>query len=73
MTKPNVKDLKCFGQVAAVIGEARAKLELFKVVNSWSELWLSPEEFGNLYWWEKTPQGVDFWLDIKEGVNPYDK
>ncbi len=72
MPKPNVKVLKCFGEVAAVIGEKRAKLDLFKAVH-YKGVDFCDGLLGQSFYWAETPQGSEFWSDIDDGVNPYDK
>jgi hypothetical protein len=70
MTKVKIEDLKVFPAVAAVIGEVRAKAELFKLqgVECDFDDWVDLDE---AFYWYKTPQGYDFWSDIDDGVNPY--
>lgn len=70
MTKVKIEDLKVFPDVAAVIGEAKAKAELFKLHGSGCDF----EDKLNLdeaFYWDKTPQGHDFWDAVKRKVNPY--
>ncbi|AUR85706.1 hypothetical protein NVP1079O_62 [Vibrio phage 1.079.O._10N.286.45.E9] len=73
MSKFKVSELKCFGQVADVIGKAQAEIELFKVVGIGEGCNFGDEKYINgAFYWDKTPQGFDFWLDISNGFNPYD-
>lgn len=70
MTKVKIEDLKVFPAVAAVIGETKAKIELFKLrgVECDFEDKLNLDE---AFYWHKTPQGYEFWRDIDDGVKPY--
>ena len=73
MKTPNhITNLKCFPQVAAVIGNANAQLELFKVVHS-KETCYDSCNIGLSFIWDKSPQGFGFWCSIAEGINPYDQ
>lgn len=72
MTKVRIEDLKVFRAVADVIGEARAKCELFKLQGTDCDF----EDNLNLdeaFYWNKTNQGRDFWDAVKRKVNPYAK
>ena len=72
MTKVKIEDLKVFRTVAGVIGEARAKCELFKL--QWVECSFCDDGtvIGSFVW-ERTPQDFVFWHKIDCGVNPYAK
>lgn len=71
MTKVKIEDLKVFPAVAAVIGETKAKIELFKLRGV--ECGFDDYDKLNIaFYWDKTPQGKTFWSDIDDGVNPYD-
>lgn len=71
MNKPSnhITNLKCFEQVASVIGRGKAQLELFKarkaIINPSGVLI-------DCMGWGDTPQGFDFWNDIDDGINPYE-
>ena len=68
----HITNLKCFDQVAAVIGPAQAQIELFRVVNYGEEVIFSDgDSVLNSFTWRHTPQGSDFWGDIDDGENPY--
>ena len=76
--KPHIKTLPCFPQVAAVIGESRAQIELFKA--HWSfryykELtgrpWIGGYKLIDSFSWATTKQGHYFWSCINDGINPY--
>ena len=73
--KPHIKTLPCFPQVAAVIGESRAQIELFKVANSikndHDKIWFKRSKGLHVALPEKMPQGDKFWVDIMQGINPY--
>lgn len=71
MKKANhVTNLKCFEQVASVIGRGKAQLELFKA----RKVIVRPDRclIIAIPYWDDTPQGYDFWNDIDRGINPYD-
>ena len=68
----HITNLKCFDQVAAVIGPAQAQIELFKVVSCGEEVGFSDGDYVlNSFTWCRTPQGFNFWCDVTDGVNPY--
>ena len=68
----HVTNLKCFNQVAAVIGPAKAQIELFRVVNYGEEVIFSDaEDVFDSFVWRNTPQGSDFWRNIDRGETPY--
>lgn len=80
MIKP--KDMYCFKQVAAVIGEERAEIELQKVLDNTSQIELTTEygftenslkecELLNCFDFDGSPQGWDFWCDINTGLISY--
>ncbi|AZF88612.1 hypothetical protein [Vibrio phage P23] len=71
MTKVKIEDLKVFPAVAAVIGEARAKAELFKL-QSVKCNFNDDMSVSAAFSWVCTPQGDAFWRKIKSGVDPYD-
>lgn len=68
MNKIKIEDTEVFKQVAKVIGEKQAKIELFKASKSWNEDdirdILNGEDLSGCFSWEDTPQGFQFWLDI---------
>lgn len=72
MSKVKIEDLKVFPAIADVIGEAKAKVELFKLqgVDCDFEDKLNLDE---AFYWSKAPQGYGFWRDVESGVNPHDK
>ena len=70
MKKSNhITNLKCFEQVASVIGRGKAQLELFKA----RKVIDNKDGFlDELMFWHKSPQGYGFWDYIERGINPYD-
>ncbi|UYE90968.1 hypothetical protein [Vibrio phage vB_VaS_L1] len=72
MTKVKIEDLKAFPAVAAVIGEAKVKAELFKLQGVKCNF-EDDKNAGAAFAWMYTPQGHGFWADICNGVNPYAK
>lgn len=69
----NVKDLKCYPQVAAVIGEAFAGYELQRVIDCPDcQVRINGEDLFNSFDWDDSPQGGNFWGLIDKGLNPYD-
>ena len=72
MSKIKVSDLKCFDQVADVIGKAKAQVELFKALSK--ECHFTDEErLIDAFIWMRAPQGSRFWREIYEGTDPYGK
>ena len=70
----NVSELKCFGQVSDIIGKAQAEIELSKVLSVFKECNFQDEKcVSESFVWLDTPQGYLFWVDIENGVNPYDR
>lgn len=62
------QDLGCWKQVADVIGEERASIELQKVIDSGcTSLSASGNNIFEAFIWTETPQGLDFWWQIDEG------
>lgn len=66
-----VKDLKCYPQVVAVIGEAYTVHEFQRVIDSECEFHSSAPLI-DAFAWDDTPQREDFWLHIEMNRNPYD-
>ncbi len=67
--KVKIEELQCYPQVASVLGETQAKLELFKVVNkldfSDPDIWFVDEKnLCDTFNWVFTPQGYNFWEDV---------
>ena len=73
MKKVKIEDLKVFPAVAAVIGEARAKAELFKLQGYHRCVFDDVEGLDSAFVWKRTPQGPSFWVNIFNGDNPYAK
>jgi len=68
------KDLACFKEVADVIGEERAEIQLASVINIKDchfDTFLS-EKLCNSFDWSNSIQGYDFWDSIDNNKNPYD-
>lgn len=63
-------DLKCYKQVAAVIGEAYADYELQRVIDC--EGCDLEKSITHAFNWLNSPQGIHFWAHICEGENPYE-
>lgn len=76
MEKIKIEDTEVFKQVAKVIGEKQAKIELFKTSKSWEEANLasiySGADLMDCFIWSKSVQGYDFWNNIDDGINPYE-
>ena len=68
-----VRDLKCFKQVADVIGEKGALIHLGIVVNCTDADFDDVAEIDAAFYWHDTPQGRDFWLSIYNGKKPHYK
>jgi len=69
--------LKCYQQVAAVIGEACADYELQRVIsceecytNNYNDI--KGEYLDNAFLWKESPQKHEFWDRINCGQNPYE-
>lgn len=76
--KPHIKTLPCFPQVAAVIGESSAQIELWKVAhlrvfkNDYFKLklFIGSRSIHAAIPYNST-QGWIFWSKIISGINPY--
>ena len=69
-----VRTFGCFDQVAKVIGEEKAVVELVKVVECEHPNFIGEMRHAtliDLFVWELTPQGHKFWQAIDDGKNPY--
>lgn len=75
MTKPKIENLKCFKQVADVIGVANAKRELFKVACCkdchFGRFKFTHTNLSKAFKWSGSPQDFVFWNQINAGINPY--
>ncbi|QXN60149.1 hypothetical protein KUA24_82 [Vibrio phage HNL01] len=75
MEKVKIRDTQVFEQVARVIGEKQAEVELFKASKSWTaddvEDILNDWHLDCAFNWKGTVQGADFWSNIYAGNNPY--
>lgn len=68
-----VEKMACFKQVARVIGEKAAKVELFIAVNGYKNEGFPlnvTEGLRSAFLWIDTPQKHDFWDMIDDGINP---
>ena len=64
-------DLKCYKQVAAVIGEAFADYELQRVIDC-DVIAYNKSRADVSFTFSKSPQGYDFWRLVNSSQNPYD-
>ena len=70
------EDMYCFKEVANVIGEEDAKVQLqkvidgFEVYNGYSAGELKHNVLEISFNWETTPQGFSYWDDIHKGFKP---
>ena len=62
----DIKSLRCFEEVARVIGEESAELELGKV-----SCLMDHSSIAFAFIWEDSPQGNSFWKKISHGDYPY--
>lgn len=70
MSKVHINSTPLFKEVAAVIGERAAFIELGKVGIKQPRHFHRPlKSFG----WNNTEQGFNFWYLISKGVNPGDQ
>ncbi len=76
MKKLNARDLGCFDEVAAVIGEKSAEIELQRVLDYWgSDIWDITSNLDGCFGWWSSPQSNEdyhpsFWEYIKIGMIP---
>lgn len=72
-TKP--KDMFCFKEVASIIGEEQAEIELGKVIKDfygfgmYSYETLISEKLINSFPWSSSPQRAGFWCDIDDKLD----
>jgi len=68
------RDLACFKEVAEVIGEENAEVELQKVIDKprCRKESLESEPLVYAFIWGYSPQRVKFWNTISLGINPYE-
>ena len=64
------KDLACFKQVANVIGEESAEIELRQVIKSGRHINKTVDDISRSFNFDETPQGSEFWWDIFNGDLP---
>lgn len=65
-----LRDLKCFEQVASVIGPELAEYELQRVIDSGINVRLEGELLRS-FDFAASPQEYDFWKHVNYGENPY--
>ena len=58
-----VHKLKCFKQVASVLGDKQAKVELKAVIDS-GIAFGDREDVIDCFDWSSSPQGRSFWCDV---------
>lgn len=74
MSKIKIETLGCYQQVVDVIGVEKAKVELFKVMQSTDIRSISLYgDLGYAFTWFFTPQGKSFWDDVNNGRWPYEE
>lgn len=81
--KIKIEQMKCFDEVAKVIGAEKARRELFKVVEKFEPniYYKTNYDYETLmglplldaFCWDVSPQGHDFWEAIECGENPYEE
>ena len=65
------RSLGCFQEVADVIGEENAEVELQKVIDSEDTVWDEPDQdLIQSFIWGTSPQGDDFWRSVFNGQVP---
>ena len=75
MNKIRIKSTPLFKQVAAVIGEERAQIELAIAYHGYNHKGNARkfnfnEDLSYAFNWSRSPQLSGFWYDISEGINP---
>ena len=71
MEKIRIKSTPLFKQVAAVIGEERAQIELAKVCHDSVSSRIRINfalPLGSAFCWSSSPQKYDFWKRLDDGV-----
>lgn len=72
MNKIRIKSTPLFKQVAAVIGEEKAQIELaiaYHEYSGYDEFEFHKDLIGSFVW-SDSPQGHDFWESIDKWVDP---
>ena len=72
MNQIRIKSTPLFKQVAAVIGEERAQIELAIAYHGYNSRggFEFCDPLNIAFTWRRTPQGRSFWQSIHDGVNP---
>ena len=75
MSKIKIETMGCYQQVVDVIGVEKAKVELFKAMESYVDLgddrpWNIARDLLNCFYWKNTVQGNYFWHMIAKGRCP---
>lgn len=69
--KMKPEDLKCFKEVADVIGHEGAVKELQVVIDTVGVVYLKEgEALSSCFYWRSTPQGESFWESVDRGIVP---
>lgn len=68
-----IRNLKCFKQVAKVIGHKGAVIELESALSSNSVDFNDAKNLSFAFLWHETPQGYEFWRSIARKIKPHYK
>lgn len=68
------REMACFEQVAEVIGEKQAEIELQRVIDTYEchNEELKTGKLFDAFEWSLSPQGSKFWNTIDRVINPYE-
>lgn len=70
----HITNLKCFDDVARVLGNSEAQRELFKVVHCKKCKFEGRDRYiDECFIWSWSPQGHDFWDNVYEAIQAYRK
>ncbi len=77
MSKIKIETMGCYQQVVDVIGTEKAKVELFKAMESYikpedEDYWDVSNELTGAFYWTNTIQGHHFWNYIDRKDTPYE-
>jgi hypothetical protein len=70
MRKLHIRELSCFTQVAQVIGDSQAQLQLWLVVHKREVISVDAYTLHTAFSWEDSPQGFTYWYSIMRGLKP---